>query len=234
MGYVSVRGITIHSIPYKEKDKILIIFTDKLGKIRAKMRSVRSSNSKRSGLGDEFLYETMLLYKKGSYYTVTEVKLNSAFLNAKSNMESYFLFSYIKELIVLLTGYEQSDMRIFNLVLDVLLYADYGLPVKTLTLYFVLHFLLYSGNPIQLVPENFYGEVYFSPKEDGFNYKEGVSVNREYVETVRYLYNTDIAKIHKVKNESNILELLNNFIYYHTESKHFLDFLETIRKLDNI
>ena len=233
MGYVSVRGITIHSIPYKDKDKILIIFTDKLGKIRAKIRSVRSASSKRSGLGDEFLYETMLLYRKSGYYTITEVTLNSAFLNAKSNLESYILFAYIRELVVLLTGYEQSDARLFNLILNTLQYADMEYPVKTLTVYFILHFLRISGNPVNILNKKF-DHLYFSPEKDGFNLVEGALVDGSYMEIVRYLYSIDLKDLKEVNNAAEILELLNNFIYYHTGSKHFLNFVEMIHKLDNI
>jgi len=233
MGYVSVRGITVHSIPYKEKDKILVIFTDKLGKIRAKMRSVRSASSKRSGLGDEFLYETILLYRKSGYYTITEVKLNSAFLNAKSNFGTYILFAYIRELVILLTGYEQSDVRLFNLIHNTLQYADKGYPAKTLTLYFILHFLRISGNPINVLNGRF-DSLYFSPEEDGFNLIEGALVDGSYMETVRYLYSVDLRDLKEVNNTGELLELLNNFIYYHTGSKHFLNFVEMIHKLDNI
>ena len=233
MGYVSVRGITIHSIPYKEKDKILVIFTDKLGKIKAKIRSVRSVSSKRSGLGDEFLYETMLLYRKSGYYTITEVKLNSAFLSAKSNFSTYILFAYIKELLVLLTMYEQSDIKLFNLVLNTLQYADKGYPIKTLTVYFILHFLRISGNPVNILDGKF-DSLYFSPEKDGFNLTEGALIDGSYMETVRYLYSVDLENLKEVGNANGLLELLNNFIYYHTESKHFLNFVEMIHKLDNI
>ncbi len=233
MGYVSVRGITIHSIPYKEKDKILVIFTDKLGKIKAKIRSVRSVSSRRSGLGDEFLYETILLYRKAGYYTITEVKLNSAFLKAKSNFASYILFAYIRELVILLTGYEQSDTRLFNLILDTLQYADKGYPPKTLTVYFVLHFLRISGNPVNILSKKV-NTVYFSPEEDGFNLLDGASVDGSYMETVRYLYSTDLRDLKEVENAWGLLELLNSFIYYHTGSKHFVNFVEMIHKLDNI
>ncbi len=234
MGYVPVRGITIHSIPYKEKDKILVIFTDKLGKIKAKIRSVRSASSKRSGLGDEFLYETILLYRKSGYYTITDVKLNSAFLNAKLNFSAYILFAYIRELVVLLTMYEQSDMKLFNLILDTLQYADKGYPaVKTLTVYFILHFLRISGNPLNILDRKF-SSLYFSPERDGFNLTEGASVDGSYMETVRYLYSVDLEDLKEVSNANGLLALLNNFIYYHTESKHFLNFVEMIHKLDNI
>ncbi len=233
MGYISLKGIIISSAPYKEKDRILTIFTDQMGKIRAKIRSVRSTNSKRSGLSDEFLYEKLMLYRKRDFFTITEAELLSAFLEAKSHIENYTALLYIKELVTLFTSYEQEDMRIFNLLLNVL----YALREKDLsdvaTVYFILHFLRYSGNPIKLTNATS-NKIFFNAKEGGFTNDEGIRVKKEVMEEIALLYSQDVNEIEPTKNERLILDLLNNFIFYHTNSRHFTEFLETIGKLANI
>ncbi len=234
MGYIPLRGIIVSSEPYREKDKILIIFTDKLGKIRAKIRSVRSGNSKRSGFADDFLYEEFLLYKRGNYYSVTEAKLLSAFLEARLIPENYFAFLYLKEMVLLFSPYEQQDLRIFNLLKDTLFSLSSGEMSKTITIFFLLKFLEYSGNPI-LLPETDQEFIYFNPEMGGFTRKDGILVSSELLKEMKSLSLADPKKLcTPVKYEDQIIDLLNRFISYHTGSKHFMKFLETIKKLGNI
>ncbi len=233
MGYVALKGIVISAQSYREKDRILTIFSDQMGKIRAKIRSVRSANSKRSGLSDEFLYEKFLLYRKGNFFTITETELISAFLDAKAQIDNYLAFLYIKELVLLFIPYEQEDMRIFNLILNTLEFLKNRDVSKVATVYFVLHFLRFWGNPVKTLQITA-DDVFFSAKEGGFNTEEGTKVNKAIMEQVSDFYEKNIEDINKTGNEIAILRLLNEFIYYHTESKHFLKFLETIRKIDNI
>jgi hypothetical protein len=96
-----------------------------------------------------------------------------------------------------------------------------------------LHFLRYSGNPVKIISTN-KNIVYFDAKEGGFTINEGIKVKRDVMEEIRLLYNLDIKDIEPYGNEKLILSLLNNFIFYHTNSKHFTEFLETIRKIANI
>ncbi len=236
MGYVPLKGIVVSSKPYREKDKILVIFTDKLGKIRAKIRSVRSGNSKRSGFADDFLYEELLLYKKSGYYSITEAKLLSAFLDAKLVPENYFTLLYIKELILLFTPYEQQDMRIFNLLKNTLSALSEPSMAKTFTVFFILRFLEYSGNPVLVASEG-KGEIYFNPEKGGFSRSAegGISVSEELAYEVKAVSRSEINDLHSpLLFQEQIIDLLNRFIAYHTGSKHFLKFLETIKKLDNI
>ena len=233
MGYVALKGIVISTRPYREKDRILTIFTDQLGKIRAKMRSVRSANSKRSGLSDEFIYQKFLLYRKGDFFTITETELISAFIEAKSHIENYLTFLYIKELATLFTSFEQEDIRIFNLILETLNFLRRDGVSEVATVYFILHFLRYLGNPIKTInTEN--GDIFFDASEGGFTLKEGIKVKREIMDEIVVLYDNDIKDITQSGNEKLILNLLNNFIFYHTNSRHFVEFLETIRKIANI
>ncbi len=234
MGYVPLKGVVISSIPHREKDKILIIFTDKLGKIRAKIRSVRSANSKRSGFADDFLLEKFLLYKKGDYYSVAETTLISAFSGAKSNIESYYALLYIKELVLLFTSYEDSDLRIFNLLVEVLYALSQGKPPKPVLIYFILKFLKYSGNEVLSGNKN-QSRYFFDPEKGGFTETGGTQVSAAAASEMKFLSESDIFEIRGESGyEGEILELLNRFILYHTDSKHFSRFLETIKKLGNI
>ncbi len=236
MGYVPLRGIVISSEPYREKDKILVIFTDKLGKIRAKIRSVRSGNSRRSGFADDFLYEEFLLYKKGDYYSVVEAKLLYAYIEAKFVSENYFALLYIKELVLLFVPYEQQDMRVFNLIKETLSALSSPIMAKTITIFFIMRFLEYSGKPILFVNSES-GSLYFDPEKGGFSRvsNSGILVSNELEKEMRFIFGSRIDALNSpLLYEEQIIDLLNRFIAYHTGSRHFLKFLETIKKLGNI
>ncbi len=233
MGYLSVKGITISSYPHKEKDRAVILFSDELGKIKANMRSVRSGSSKRSGLSDEFLYEKILLYQKNNWFTVTDVTLLDAFVKAKSNIDNYKVFSYIRELVILLTPFEQPDTQIFDLILDTIKMLELIDAPDTILASFILHFLKYIGFPVKM-PEETRDTYYFLPESEGFSNFKGVTVDQETVKEIIFLSDTPIKNINPVDNTKIILQLLNNFIIYHADSNHFNKFLETIEKLSNI
>ncbi len=233
MGYIPVKGITITTYPYKEKDRIIILFSDELGKIKASMRSVRTLNSKRSGLSDEFLYEKILIYQKGSRFTITDVNLLDAFVEARSKIENYKVLLYIKELVIILVPYEQPDHRIFNLILDTLHVLDTTKNVDALLISFILHLLKYVGIPIRLpdIASNMY---YFLPELGGFNKTRGIAVNKEIVDDVAFLSRIPVKDAIPIHNEETVFKLLNDFILYYADSLHFKKFLETIEKFVNI
>lgn len=233
MGYISVKGITISSYPHKERDRVVIFFSDELGKIKANMRSVRSGDSKRSGLSDEFLYEKILLYQKNNWFTVTDVTLIDAFVKAKSNIDNYKVFSYIRELVILLVPFEQPDTQIFDLILDTIKMLELIDAPDTILASFILHFLKYTGFPVKL-PKEVRDTYYFHPETGGFNNFKGTTVDQETVKEIIFLASTPIKNINPVDNAKIILRLLNNFIIYHADSSHFNKFLETIEKLSNI
>lgn len=233
MGYIPIKGITIAVHPYKEKDRIIVLFSDELGKIKASMRSVRSLNSKRSGLSDEFLYEKILIYQKGNRFTITDVDLLDAFVEARSKIENYKVLLYVKELVILLVPYEQPDHRIFNLILDTLRTLDTTKNAYALLISFILHLLKYAGIPIKL-PGNESSTYYFLPEMGGFNVSKGIPVDKNIIDEITLLYEAPIKDAFSVQNEEAILKLLNDFILYHTNSLHFKKFLETIEGFINI
>jgi len=233
MGYIPIKGITISSYPYKEKDRVIIIFSDKLGKIKAIIRSVRSLNSKRSGLSDEFLYEKILIYQKRNRFTITDVSLIDAFVEARAKIENYKVLLYIKELIILLTPYEQPDNKIFSLILNTLSTLESTDNPDTLLISFILYLLKYVGYPVKL-PETSANIYYFFPELGGFNNIKGITVSKEVANEIVLLSQTPVKNTISIHDAKTILKLLNDFIAYHADSKHFEKFLETIEKLINI
>jgi len=67
MSYISVDAITINSIDAQDRDRYVLLFTDKFGKLNVKFKSVRSANSRRVGLTQDFTLERILLYKKAHH-----------------------------------------------------------------------------------------------------------------------------------------------------------------------
>jgi DNA repair protein RecO (recombination protein O) len=231
MSYVKTKGIILQSFDSKEKDRIAVVLTDNFGKINVKFRSVKSSLSKRSGYTDDLTILEMMLYKNLNSFTATDVQIIDSFINIKSNLNNYYVLVYLKELPIVFLEYEQKESAVFDLVQQTLLALENHANADHTLLLFIFKFLTLVGLQISFDIGN--NElIYFSPAKGGFNVENGLPVKSDIYKEMKHIASSDFGCELKEDLFREILKLLNIYISYHAESKHFAEFIENLRKIN--
>ena len=91
MEEIAVTGVVIYSMPYKEKDRLIHIFSLELGKITAILKGVESPKSKLKYAGQPFCFAKFELAGKGEFYVVRGVELIDSFFDITQDYGTYAL-----------------------------------------------------------------------------------------------------------------------------------------------
>lgn len=87
MDELKVQGIVLSSIDYKEKDKLITIFSLELGKLTALLKGVKNPNAKMKFASLPFCYAEFVMVKTGNNLTVKECNLIESFYELTSDYD---------------------------------------------------------------------------------------------------------------------------------------------------
>lgn len=119
MSLTKTKGVIIRATNLREADRILEIYSDELGKIRAVARGVRKIQSKLAGHLEPFTYVDLMLAKgRGDLPTITGAKAISHFSGLRKDVERMASASYLAELVSRLNPDEQTSKRFPALLRD--------------------------------------------------------------------------------------------------------------------
>lgn len=114
-----IEGIIIKRKNIGEADRILTVFTKKLGKIQVKATGVRKINSRRASHVELLNYAVLTLYKgKSNLPFLTEVSSIKNFSLIKDNLKKVGISYHMCELIDRLCPDNQENESIFSLFLE--------------------------------------------------------------------------------------------------------------------
>ncbi len=147
MGNVSTRGIVIKQTNYGEADRMLTIFTEEYGIIKAAARGVRRMNSRRAAAAQFLCYCDFELFMTSSEISsVNNISVVDAFFPAGENIVILSLFTYISDIIIAGMGYSNPDNRILKLFLNTLYMCAYkNFDVRMAKSVFELRYMAYIG-----------------------------------------------------------------------------------------
>ncbi|MSU76373.1 DNA repair protein RecO [Patescibacteria group bacterium] len=112
MSLTKTKGVIIRATNLREADRILEIYSDDLGKIRAVARGVRKIQSKLAGHLEPFTYVDLMLAKgRGDLPTITGAKALLHFSGIRKDVERMASASYLAELVSRLNPDEQASKR---------------------------------------------------------------------------------------------------------------------------
>lgn len=107
------RAIVIRTQDINENDKLLWLFTEKLGKVSAVARGAKKGKSKFMAASQLFCYGEYVLYKGRSLYTINEAQIIDSFQGLLKDLEHITYASYLCELIQISMQDEESDRSLF-------------------------------------------------------------------------------------------------------------------------
>lgn len=132
MKLVSVKGIVVKSMPFKESSKILNIFTKEYGIIGVVSKGCKSIKSTNRVISENFTYATFnISYKENGLSTLINGDVINYLINVKSDIVKFSYFSYLISFVT--EVYKQNNAKnLFDLLVNGLLKIENGLNYKVI------------------------------------------------------------------------------------------------------
>lgn len=92
-------GIVLRATDIKESDRLLTIYTDKMGIITALAKGARSIKSRKLASTQQFCYSNFIIYGVADKLYVREAELVESFYSVRDSIESLALAMYVTEVI---------------------------------------------------------------------------------------------------------------------------------------
>ncbi|MEA4826295.1 MAG: DNA repair protein RecO, partial [Clostridium sp.] len=116
-GFLSIfktRAIVIKTQDFKENDKLIWLFTEKLGKVSAIARGAKRSKSKFLSSTQPFCFGEYILYRGKNLYNINEVQIIDSFQGILKDIDTITYGSYLCELILIGLQEEESNRDLFK------------------------------------------------------------------------------------------------------------------------
>jgi len=225
MANFKTRGIVIKRTNFGEADRLLTIYTEKYGKIRAIAKGARKPTSRLGGNLEPFCLASFVIAEGRNLDIVTEAEIIECFFALRNDLKSTNISYYLAEVIDKLTEEHQNQPAVFELLEQVLKKIN-SLPDDLLVPYFEINFLSVVGYRPELYKcincskKISSGGNTFDLEGGGIVCKNcaayGIKVSDEAIKVMRLFLHDDIKVIEKLRlkkqNVKEIINLLDNYI----------------------
>src|SRR5918912_2675296 len=110
------KGIVLRSIRYGEADRILDLYTQDAGLVSTIAKGIRRTRSRFGGRLEPLSCVDFLAYEGRTLDTITQVEVLRSFHGVRENLESLNAAGGIVANIKALSGGDEADRRVFNLL----------------------------------------------------------------------------------------------------------------------
>jgi len=165
------KGIILKRTNLGEADRILTIFTEKQGKIKAIAKGIRKTLSRLAGHLEPFCLVNLQIAEGRNLDIVTEAETIKCFIKLRGNLRATHQAYYLAEIIEKMTAEGEKHLAIFDLLEQVLEHLDNG-KNKLLLSYFEINFLAESGFAPELYKCISCGRK-LQPDENYFSFRQG-------------------------------------------------------------
>lgn len=241
MEEIKVKGLVIHTSDYKEKDKLITLFTLELGKIVASLKGVKQPKAKLKFASQKFCFGEFVLIKRGEFFTVKSVDLIESFYDLTKDYDRYMVAESILEMIGIIMQPVQINEEYFILNIKALSELCYNdklneniLLIKYMLSLFLLHGYELSFNACSECATKFIGDIYFDYDIGNILCKNcsglhSVLLHKQDYNMLKLINATSIDKLHTIKNNNYsyaplLKILLKNF------SVHFNRSIKTLKE----
>jgi DNA repair protein RecO (recombination protein O) len=111
-----VDAVVLRHQDWGEADRLLILYTLELGKVRAVGKGVRKLHSRKAGHLEPFTRVTLQLARGRSFFIVTQAETQNAFSSLREDLTAIGYASYVIELLDRFTYDEDQNGALFRLL----------------------------------------------------------------------------------------------------------------------
>lgn len=190
-------GIILKTQELNDNDKLVVIYTDKIGKVNAVGKGAKRNRSKFLSSTLQFCVGDYVLFKGKNLYSINESMVIDSFQELLQDLESITYASYLCELVDICMVEEESNREFFRELIT----AFYLMKNKAVDFN-----LLARGIEVKLLQAAGYGLDF-----------ENINISNTGYNILKYLSKVDIKNIYRLHvSEENCNELyktLSNLIY---------------------
>jgi DNA repair protein RecO (recombination protein O) len=213
-----VKGIVISSIDYKEKDKLITIYTLELGKITANLKGVKNANAKLKFASQIFCFADFVLSKTGEFYTVITADQIESFFNLTKDYDKFLIGEILLEIVnIVCLSNEINEGYFLTLLkcLKIITYENFNNYIVLIK--FLLHTFKISGYDINFdacfsCRSLLLDSIYFNFDDGTINCKNCAGINsveltKKEFAYLKIIHSSDFEKLSTIKADAN--ELIN-------------------------
>lgn len=123
---IQSEAVVLRHSDWGEADRLLGLFTRRLGKVRALAKGARKIRSRKAGHLEPFTRVNLLLARGRDFWIVTQAETVDAHLNLRENLVRIGYAAYIVELLDRFTLDEDENQNLYQLLKDTLARLDRG------------------------------------------------------------------------------------------------------------
>ena len=204
-----INGVVIKTKEFKENDKLVWLYTDKLGKITTIAKGSKKSKSKLLALTLPLCYGEFVLFKGKSLYNIQEGKIMRSFQGLLENLDKLTYSSYLCELIDICIEEGEVNNNLFrDFLICMYLLDTNALDYEILIRSFELRLLRATGYGLKLdncvsCGEKLSVSNYISLSDYGGVCEEckreyGIYISKPAYNSIKFLLNTSMDKIYRL------------------------------------
>lgn len=125
--YVTLHGLVLREVKYKESSKILTILTEEEGKITAEAKGALRKGSKCAASAQCLSWSELTLFERAGRYTLTEGSVTEDFAALRAEIDRYALGCYFAELLEAVSDEDSPNPNMLHLGLNALFALSRGL-----------------------------------------------------------------------------------------------------------
>lgn len=217
MKEVKIKGVVLKALDYKEKDKLITVFSLELGIISCVLKGVNSPNAKLKFAALPFCFAEFVLAEKNGFFTVTECSQIESFYNIISNYNSSLAGFFMLELTCIIMRQMEPNEQWFLVLLNYLKELAFSKAnPKIIGISFMLTALKKCGYQLNfktcdLCGLNFLGDVYLNLNTGELSCEtcvgySGVKLTKQEFAILKIIDNTMANKLATIKAEDAVLE----------------------------
>lgn len=234
MSFEKVQGVVISSRDLNDSDKIITIFTDKLGKIQLVANGCKKPKSRFMSSTQTFCYGEYVISKGRDLHNLKESNIIESFQKLILNLDDLAYGSYFLELVDNLMEKDMKNVHILSLILKTLYILLHGeVPKPVLRVTFDFKAISLAG----FMPEvfrctncnNSKGPFVFSTPNGGIlcekcNKHNEIKLTLEELGFLQTIRNIKLQDLHKLKVKKDVIENVQSIMTFYIKNYIERDF----------
>lgn len=138
---IRTEGIVLRRKDFGESDRILVLFTRKMGRVSVIAKGARKPSSKISGHLELFMRSSFLISRGRNLHILTQAEMIEDFEPLRTDLSGIGRGSYLVELVDAVIYEEGSNVKLYNLLVSTLGSLSAGEDPEIIIRYYELHLL---------------------------------------------------------------------------------------------